>query len=156
MPWQHPRPPRGWRPAPGLPTIGTFLGLTIGTALDASLNYLWVNNYGVLSYDNSAVIVQNVPMMNFMWPQGRLMYNNGLLYGSQFYYPTVYYDPGRYNSIYNSLCYTYGAPVAAAPLSPGGYATWYGANGGFITLRLEPVVAPNGAVEYYTILSLGN
>lgn len=145
-PYYRPTPPPRWRPAPGVPPIGAILGLTFGVAFDASMNYL-LNNYAVSAYNNSILMVQNAPYLNFVWPEARLIYNNGYLDGTQFIYTSPYADNMRYYSTYNYLTNIYGMPVQTGP---GMVATWYGANRGFINLSFEMM---NG--RYFTVLSLG-
>lgn len=145
-PYYRPTPPPRWRPAPGIPPIGAILGLTFGAAFDASMNYL-LNSYAVSAYNNSILMVQNAPYLNFVWPEARLIYNNGYLDGTQFIYTSPYADNMRYYSTYNYLTNIYGMPVQTGP---GMVATWYGANRGFINLSFEMM---NG--RYFTVLSLG-
>lgn len=149
-------PPPRWRPRRGVPTVGTILGLTIGTAFNATLNYLTVNNYTLTGYTPEEIVLASVPMYGYTWPTARLLYNNGLLYGSQYVYPTAYYDNTRYNMLYNRFCNTYGMPVTVNNTASGFSSTWFGANGGFITLSLEPVADQYGRVIYYTAVTMGN
>lgn len=155
-PFTRPVPPRRWRPRPGLPTVGQILGLTFGTALNVSLNYLASRNYAMSGYDNNVVVLTGVPYYNYTWDEGRLLYNAGALYGSQFIYSSPYYDTLRYNSLYNTLSATYGAPVENIRISGGWATTWFGADNGFITLRFEPMMGQNGLTRYYTMLTIGN
>jgi len=136
--------------------VGGILGLTFGTALNVSINYLTAQNYVLQGYDNNVVVLTNVTFFNYYWPQGRLIYNNGMLGGSQFIYSSPYYDVSRYNSLYNNLLTTYGNPVDNVRIAGGWATTWFGSNNGFITLRFEPMLGNDGRTHYYTTLSVGN
>lgn len=150
--WHRPVPPPSWRYRPGYgPSFGTILGITLGATIDFSLNALYNSGYNVVNYGNNVVYLSNVPQMNLIWPEAALYYNNGLLYGSQFTYPTAYYDMSRYNTLYNVFMNQYGMPIQTT--NAGGIisATWYGANNRFVTIQFSPL---NG--RYYTTLSFGN
>lgn len=131
--------------------FGTILGVALGTAISVSINSLLNNGYTVSSYGDDVVYLQNVPQMNYSWPDAALYYNNGRLYGSQFTYPSAYYDLSRYNSLYNVFMSQYGAPVQM--MNQGGRmsATWFGAGNRYVTLSF----GLNGG-SYYTTLSFGN
>lgn len=154
-PWHRPVPPHNWRPRRGVPTIGTILGLTIGTTFNATLSYLTANNYALAGYTPEEIVVTGVPMYGFTWPTARLLYSNGALYGSQYVYPTAYYDNSRYNALYNMFCNTYGMPVSVSNTASGYVTTWFGAGRGFITLSLEPLADQYGRVSYYTTVTMG-
>lgn len=156
MPWRRPTPPPRWRPPHGTPSVATFLGITFGTALAATLSQLAVSNVPVAAYDNSAILLQNVSMYSVVWPEARMLYNNGVLYGSQFVYPTSYYDPAFYDRAYANLVNTYGYPVSYTSLTNGYSSTWFGGNGGFITLSFQPGIGADGRSHYFTTLSIGN
>lgn len=150
--WHRPVPPPSWRYRPGYgPSFGTILGITLGATIDFSLNALYNSGYNVVNYGNNVVYLSNVPQMNLIWPEAALYYNNGLLYGSQFTYPTAYYDMSRYNTLYNVFMNQYGMPIQTT--NAGGIisATWYGADNRFVTIQFSPL---NG--RYYTTLSFGN
>ncbi|MBD5185849.1 MAG: hypothetical protein HDS92_04475 [Bacteroidales bacterium] len=149
--WSRPVPPPHWKPRRAVPTIGTILGLTLGTAFDATLGYLASNNYVTSAYTPEEILVANVAAYGFSWPTARLLYSNGALYGSQYCYANPRNDRSRYNALYRSFTSTYGMPVSTTNIS----ATWYGANNGFITLTYQPV-SSGGALQYYTTVSLGN
>lgn len=133
-----------------------MLGLTFGATIDLSLNYLYNNSYAVAGYDNSVIVLDNVNYSGYIWPQGRLIYNRGLLTGSEFYYSSPYYDTLRYNQLLNSLTACYGYPVESVTNGATMVTTWFGGNRGFITLRFEPLMDAAGRTLYYTMLSLGN
>lgn len=150
--YHRPTPPPSWRPAPGYygPSFGTILGVTLGTALDLSLRSLINSGYAVSSYGNNVIYLSNVPQMNYTWPDAAMYYNNGVLCGSTFTYPSSYYDMSRYNSLYNQFYRQYGAPISM--VNSGGVisSTWYGAGNRFVTLEFN-----SNYGNYYTSLSFG-
>lgn len=154
-PWAPPRPPRGWRPGPLIPTFSTILGITFGTGLDLSLNYLYNNGYSVYSYGNNAIYLNNVNQLNLFWPDAVLYYGNGILDRGQFIYSTSYYDTMRYNDTYSRLVAAYGAPISVAHPSNGIQASWFGNDGRFVTLQYQPTYGADGVMRYYTTLSFG-
>lgn len=144
-------PPRAWRPVVYGPSFGTILGVTIGATIDLSLRTLINQGYNVTSYGNNVVYLNNVPQMNYYWPDAALYYNNGALYGSTFTYPTSYYDMSRYNALYSTFCSQYGAPVTT--VNNGGIisATWFGNDNRYVQLEFNSTYSGN----YYTTLSFG-
>lgn len=94
--------------------------------------------------------MNNVTEMNYLWPDAALYYNNGRLAGSQFTYPTPYYDMSRYSRLYNSFIDMYGFPVNQS--NAGGLltSTWFGPSGKYITLSYNSQYG-----DYYTTLSFG-
>lgn len=149
--YHRPAPPASWHYVGGGPTFGSILGLALGTALGVSLATLANNGYSVSSYGNNVVYLNNVPQMNYNWPDAALYYNNGVLCGSQFTYPTAYYDMGRYNSLYNVFVNQYGVPISTSNRGGVISSNWFGPNGRYVTLTYG---ALNG--HYYTTLSFGN
>lgn len=149
--WHRPVPPPRWHYTAGVgPVFSTILGVAIGTTIASSLNSLAANGYTVSNYGSDVVYLSNVPQMNLMWPDAAMYYNNGLLCGSQFTYPTSYYDMSRYNTLYNRFVQLYGAPVSTG--NSGGIvsATWFGGDNRFVTIEF------NGSYgNYYTTLSYG-
>lgn len=149
--WHRPVPPPRWHYTAGVgPVFSTILGVAIGATLASSLNTLATSGYTVSNYGSDVVYLSNVPQMNLMWPDAAMYYNNGMLCGSQFTYPTSYYDMSRYNSLYNRFVQLYGAPVSTA--NSGGIvsATWFGGDNRFVTIEF------NGSYgNYYTTLSYG-
>ena len=131
--------------------FGTILGVALGTAISVSINNLLNSGYTVSSYGDDVVYLQDVPQMNYSWPDAALYYNNGRLYGSQFTYPSPYYDMSRYNNLYNVFTSQYGAPVQV--LNRGGRmsASWFGAGNRYVTLSFGL-----NWRSYYTTLSFGN
>ena len=150
--FHRPTPPRRWHYVSGGPSFGTILGVALGTAIGASINALVNSGYTVSSYGNDVVYLSNVPQMNYNWPDAALYYSNGVLSGSQFTYPSAYYDMTRYNSLYNVFTSQYGMPVQT--MNQGGIisSTWYGPANRFVTLSFNSQY--NGS--FYTTLSFGN
>ena len=150
--FRRPVPPPRWHYHSGGPVFGTILGVALGTAIGVSINSLVNSGYTVSSYGNDVVYLSNVPQMNYTWPDAALYYTNGVLTGSQFTYPSAYYDMSRYNSLYNTFMAQYGMPVQT--VNQGGIisATWYGPANRFVTLSFNSQYGGN----YYTTLSFGN
>ena len=138
-----------------MPGVGTILGLTIGTAFNATLNYLSANNYVTIGYTPDEIVVSDVPMYGYRWPTARLLYRNGALYGSQYVYPASRYDNSRYSSLYNHFCNMYGMPVSVSNNGSSCSATWFGVDSGFITLSLDPLADQYGRVRYFTSVTMG-
>lgn len=140
----------------GFPTFRSILGVTIGTAINLSINALLNSGYNVTGYGNDAVYLSNVSQLSYNWPDATLYFNNGNLAASEFIYSTVYSDMGRYNNLFGRLISTYGNPYSSVPFSAGGAsATWWGPGGQFITLKYAPRYTVNGALRYFTTLSFG-
>ena len=149
-PHYRPVPPPAWRPAHRVPVIGGILGLTFGTAINASLDYLFNNGFTVDGYVNDVVYLRNVPVLNYVWTDGALYYGANGLDVSSFYYSTPSYDMSRYNNEYLGLVTSYGAPVSATRQGGVVTSTWFGGNNGYITLSFG---ASNG--RYLTTLTMG-
>lgn len=155
--WHRPTPPAHFRPYRGCPSFSTILGITLGSAINYSLDRLLGAGYNVLGYVADAIYLSNVPMFNYTWPNATMYYNDGCLYGSEFTYSTPGFDRSRYTMIYNELVRQYGAPVSVQ--NNGNYdmsATWWGNGNRYVTLSYYTDYAYNGAVRYYTTLSFGN
>lgn len=95
--YHRPVPPPSFRPHRGCPVIHGILGITFGTAINISLNYLQNRGYVVDGYTGDVVYLRNVNEMSFLWPDATLYYGTNGLIGSQFSYSTNYYDRTRYN-----------------------------------------------------------
>lgn len=151
--WHRPLPPRAWRPAPRYigPSFGTILGVALGTTMAVTVNSLLNQGYTVTGCGDNVVYLNNVPQMNYYWPDAAMYYNNGMLCGSTFTYPQTYYDMSRYNSLYNTFCSQYGMPVST--VNSGGVvsATWFGNGNRFVTLEFN-----SNYGGYYTTLRFGN
>ena len=148
--YRRPVPPPSWRPVAYGPSFGTILGIALGTTVDMTLRTLINQGYGVTSYGNNVVYLTNVPQMNYYWPDAALYYNNGVLCGSSFTYPSSYYDMSRYNALYSTFCNQYGMPVSS--VNQGGVvsSTWFGAGNRYVTLEFNSTYG-----DYYTTLSFG-
>ena len=156
-PWRRPTPPPSWRPYYGCPTFSSILGVTLGTALNLSLDYLFNSGYSIMGYGNNQVYLSNVPVYNYTWPSATLYYGTGGgLQGSEFVYSSPGYDISRYNALYSQLVRQYGYPVSVQDTYGGVTATWWGYNNGYITLSFFNDTAFNGTSRYYTTLSIGN
>jgi len=131
------------------------LGITFGTTLDLSLNFLFNNGYNVYSYGNDVVYLSNVNQLNLIWPDASLYYGARGLDRGEFIYSTSYYDTMRYNEAYARLVAAYGAPVSTAYPSNGMQTCWFGNDGRFVTLRFMPNYGVDGIMRYYTTLSFG-
>ena len=133
------------------------MGITLGTTINLSVNALVNNGYSITSYGDNSAYVSDVPMLNMMWPDAVLFYNNaGGLCGSRFIYSTSFYDMNRYNLTYNSLVNAYGSPYSVQNTSSGMEATWWGTGNQFIRLAFSTDYSQNGSLRYYTTLSYGN
>lgn len=150
--FHRPVPPPRWHYAGGGPAFGTILGIALGTAIGASLTALANDGYAVSSYGNNVIYMNDVPQMNYIWPDAALYYNNGMLCGSQFTYPTSYYDMSRYNALYNTFVAQYGMPVSCSNTGAVISSSWFGPSGRYVTLSFNSQYGGN----YYTTLSFGN
>ncbi len=153
-PHYRPTPPPRWRPARGIPAIRGILGITFGTGISISLDYLYNSGYIVDGYANDVVYLRNVNQLNYIWTDAALYYGNRGLDASSFYYATPYYDMTRYNAVYNNLVALYGTPVAVNTAGQLG-ATWFGGNQGYITLSFGASNVAGGALRYLTTLTFG-
>ncbi|MDE6859447.1 MAG: hypothetical protein K2J65_03425, partial [Duncaniella sp.] len=153
-PHYRPTPPPRWRPARGIPAIRGILGITFGTGIGLSLDYLYNSGYTVDGYGNDVVYLRNVNELNYIWTDAALYYGANGLDASRFYYATPYYDMTRYNAVYNNLVALYGAPVAVNSSGQIG-ATWFGGNQGYITLTFGAGNVAGGALRYITTLTFG-
>jgi len=153
-PHYRPTPPPRWRPARGIPAIRGILGITFGTGISISLDYLYNSGFIVDGYANDVVYLRNVNQLNYIWTDAALYYGNRGLDASSFYYATPYYDMTRYNAVYNNLVALYGTPVAINTAGQLG-ATWFGGNQGYITLSFGASNVAGGALRYLTTLTFG-
>lgn len=154
-PYHRPTPPPTFRPHSGCPVLRSIVGITFGTALNLSLDYLNRNGYTVYSYGNDIVYLRNINQYGYIWPDATLYYTTTGLSGSQFMYSTNYYDRSRYNMVYNTLVNQYGSPVSVENVSNGVVATWWGYDGQYVSLEYRPIYTNNGQLRYFTTLSLG-
>ena len=153
--WTRPVPPPAWRPRPHAPSISAILGISFGTTLGLSLDYLYGRGYVVDGYGDNRVYLRDVNQFNYYWPDATLYYGNGGLTRSEFLYSTSYPDMIRYNALYNSLTGTYGAPVNYVTSGASVTATWFAPNSGYVTLQYAPQYSVGGALRYFTIITFG-
>lgn len=154
-PYSRPLPPPAWRPAPGGPILSTILGITLGTAIGVSLDYLFNNGYAVDGYDSDVVYLRNVNQLNYAWPDAALYYGPYGLTGSRFIYSTIAYNPTRYNMVYRDLVRLYGSPAQLVRQNGGYLATWFGVGNNYVQLQFAPEIV-NGSTRFFTTLSFGN
>ncbi len=155
--YYRPVPPPAFRPAPHAPSFGTILGVALGSAIDYTLSRLFNCGYYVAGYTNSAIYLNDVLMLNLVWPNATLQYNRGRLAGSEFVYLSPFYNTDRYYQVYNTLQASYGLPVSMDYLAGGGMqATWFGMDGRYVSLTYQGGTAMDGQLRYYTTLSFGN
>lgn len=153
-PVHRPMPPVGWRPAGRLPIIRGILGLTFGTAINLSLDYLFNNGYTIDGYTNDIVYLRNISALNYIWTDAALYYGNNGFDSSAFYYSSPDYNLTRYNNVYNSLVTSYGMPVSVSNSMHSMSATWFGGNNGYITLSFGENTI-NNRLRYLTTLTFG-
>ena len=156
-PFYRPVPPPHYRPVAPWRPFSTILGIALGSSINISINALINSGYNVAGYANDMVYLNNVSMLNMLWPDATLYYNSyGGLYSSEFVYYSPFYDMSRYNMVMNRLIGTYGQPASIQNTSAGLTATWWGGNNNFIRLTYGSQYAGNGNLNYYTTLSFGN
>ena len=154
--WHRPVPPRGWVHHHGGPRLSTILGVTIGTALNLSLNALLNDGYTVTGYGPSSVYLTGVNQYGCYWPNATLNYINNSLRGSEFVYSTYGYNRARYDQMYRYMTNLYGVPVSSDINGDRVTATWWGYNNSYISLSYFPDYDSDGVYRYYTVLSVGN
>lgn len=150
-PIHRPVPPPSWRPIPGARAFAGFLGMTLGTAINISLDYLYNHGYAVDGYDSDVVYLRNVRELDMNWPDATLYYGPGGLVASQYMHSTSYFDMSRYNTAYYRLTQLYGMPAA----STGSSCTWFGPNGSYIQLEYRQLNTIGGYPAYFTTLQFG-
>ena len=155
-PYRRPTPPPPtYRPSKGAPSFRAIFGITLGSTINISLDYLYRNSYNINGYGNDVIYLRNVTEYGYMWPDATLYYESNRLVGSQLMYSTNYNSHSRYNMVYNTLTNQYGNPIDIQYISNGMVATWWGYNGQYITLEYHPVYTNNGQLRYLTTLSFG-
>lgn len=146
--------PRYVRVLPAVPSIGTILGLTFGSFIDAGINSLFNAGYTVTGYLNNAIYLSNVRQLGYVWPEAMVMYTDGLMSGTQFYNWSAMRDQSMYYNLYNQLTALYGNPVDVNYSGTGPSATWWGGgNTGYITLSYGYGASATGMNNYYTSLT---
>ncbi len=154
-PWSRPVPPPSWRPRPAAPVIASILGITFGTAINMSLDYLINRGYTIDGYGNDAVYLRDVNEMSYYWPDATLYYGAGGLARSEFLYSTSYPDPMRYNSLYTRFNRTYGPPINIVRTGGVLSATWCAPNRGYVTIDYRSQYSLGGDLRYFTTLTFG-
>jgi len=134
--------------------IRGIIGLTFGTSINLSLDYLLRSGFYVDGYTNDIVYLRNINALNYVWTDAALYYGNNGFDASSFYYSSPVYDLARYNSVYNTLVATYGAPVTVSNTVGSIGATWFGGNNGYISLSFG-ANNMNGGLRYLTTLTFG-
>ncbi len=152
--YHRPVPPPAFRPHHNCPVVHNILGLTFGTTINLSLDYLYRNGYMVNGYGNNVVYLRNVNQLAMVWPDVMLYYGSGGLLGSRFCHSTSYYNRTRYNQIYSTFVSQYGSPVSYENTNNRIQATWFG-NNGYISLEYSSGYANDGSLRYFTTLSIG-
>lgn len=152
--YRVPPVPRYVAVAPGVPSLGTILGLTFGSFIDAGINSLYNAGYNVTGYLSDAVYLSNVSQMGYMWPEAMVRYTDGLMSGTQFYNWNMSADRSRYNSLYRQLTAMYGAPVDSVNDGSVTTTTWWAGGGtGYVTLQYGYGPSASGVYSYYTSLT---
>ena len=154
-PYHRPTPPHHWHAPAGWRPFSTICGITIGSTLNISLNWLWNNGYTITTYGNDVIYLASVPMLGISWADATLYYSGGGLCGSSFINSTPYYDPCYYNQAYSRLVANYGQPYLVQNVQGGIEATWWGAGNQYIRLSIINAYANNGSLRYFTTLSFG-
>ena len=154
-PWSRPVPPPSWRPRPAAPVIASILGITFGTAINMSLDYLINRGYTIDGYGNDAVYLRDVNERSYYWPDATLYYGAGGLARSEFLYSTSYPDPMRYNSLYTRFNRTYGPPINIVRTGGVLSATWFAPNRGYVTIDYRSQYSLGGDLRYFTTLTFG-
>ena len=154
-PYHRPVPPPSFRAYHGCPVLRSIVGITFGTAINLSLDYLNRNGYTVHGYGNDVVYLRNISQYGYNWPDATLYYSSHGLVGSEFVYSTSYNSRSRYNSVYNTLYNQYGAPISIDSSANGVTVTWWGYDNQYVSLDYHPIYTNNGQLRYVTTLSMG-
>ena len=150
-----PHRPAAWRPVGRPISFGqALLGLALGTAFNMSLEYLYDNGYTVGGYGNDAIYLNNVRMMDYVWPEASMFYDGGRLMSAVYTFASTYDNASRYNNLLNMLSVNYGAPYVT-PTARGMSSTWWNGDGSYVTLNYESSYG-TGGLRYYTTLTFGN
>lgn len=154
-PFRRPTPPPRFRPAYNL--VDGILGITLGTALNVSVNYLNANGYSIGARSSNHIGLTNVMEMNMMWPVANLYYSASGLSASEFIHYSASPNTARYNRLYHGLNTRYGAPASINRTNNGMIsASWFGYDNQFVTLTYQPSVDNHGIPTYLTSLIIGN
>lgn len=155
-PYHRPTPPpTSYRPNKNAPSFRTIFGITFGSNISISLDFLNRNSYNINGYGNDVIYLRNVTEYGYMWPDATLYFGYNGLEGTQLMYSTNHNDHSRYNMVYGSLVAQYGNPINIEYVSNGMIATWWGHDGKYVSLEYRPVYTNNGQLRYITTLSFG-
>jgi hypothetical protein len=133
------------------------LGLTFGSLIDYGVSSLLNAGYCIAGAIEDAIYLSNVTQFGVLWPEVTMYYGNSGMSGARFQFGS--YSPGmtRYNSVYQTLCNSYGSPVSMSRQSGIVSATWWGGNNsGYVTLSYGPGMTETGGTMYYTDLIYGD
>lgn len=153
--WTRPQPPASWRPAHRYNVVPNILGMTFGLTINSALDHLYNTGYSIDGYGTQEIYLRNVSELGYYWDDATLYFSGSGLVRSQFYDSSSYYDLSRYNSIYNSLSASYGAPVNQTYSGGQFQATWFGYSNEYVTLQYALMNSSSG-YRYFTILTYGN
>ena len=153
--YHRPIPPASFRPSNSFPSFRAIFGITLGSTINISLDFLNRNSYVINGYGNDVIYLRNVTEYGYMWPDATLYYEANRLVGTQLIYSTNYNSHNRYNMVYNTLTNQYGNPIDIQYVTNGMIATWWGYDGQYITLEYHPTYTNNGQLRYITTLSFG-
>ena len=153
--YHHPAPPSHWHCPSYWRPFTTICGISFGSSVNVSINWLWNNGYTITSYGNDVIYLASVPMLGICWDDATLYYSRNALCGSSFISSTPYYDPCYYNQAYSRLVANYGNPYLVQNINGGIEATWWGSGNQYIRLSIVNAYANNGSLRYFTTLSFG-
>lgn len=146
--WRRPAIPSGYIYYSNAPIIDRIFGITFGSRMSISLDFLYGNGYFIDGYTDKVVYLRDIEMYNLLWDDAMLSYDGGLLKGVQLSSSTSVIDRTRFNLVYHRLTALYGSPVRVSESE----LTWFGSRGaGYITLSAE-----YSAGRYYTTLWISN
>ena len=153
--YHRPTPPHHWHCPASWRPFTTICGISFGSTVNVSINWLWSNGYTITAYGNDVIYLASVPMLGICWDDATLYYSRNALCGSSFISSTSYYDPCYYNQAYSRLVANYGAPYMVQNVNGGIEATWWGSGNQYIRLSIVNAYANNGSLRYFTTLSFG-
>ena len=146
--WRRPAIPSGYIYYSNAPVIDRIFGITFGSRMSISLDFLYGNGYFIDGYTDKVVYLRDIEMYDLLWDDAMLSYDGGLLKGVQLSSSTSVIDRTRFNLVYHRLTALYGSPVRVSESE----LTWFGSRGaGYITLSAE-----YSAGRYYTTLWISN
>ena len=150
-------PPMSYRPYAAWPTISSILGFRLGSAIGSVYGALMAGGYSVLASASDALYLNNVSMMNYVWPEAALTFNGaGALCGSEFISPSTFNDRMLFNNLYATLTANYGTPYNISNNGPySSTISWWGPNGQYIRLNYSTGTGYDGITRFYTTLNFG-